>query len=74
LTCGVSSCADFVNYFSWIGGTAPLEGQEPVARCERSLVAGVIGIDLRPDEFLHVPTGKRVSACIADMLADHAMT
>ncbi len=25
-----------------------------------------------PNEFLHIPTGKKVSACIADVLADHA--
>jgi len=25
-----------------------------------------------PNEFLHIPTAKKVSACIADILADHA--
>jgi acetylornithine deacetylase/succinyl-diaminopimelate desuccinylase-like protein len=26
-----------------------------------------------PNEFLHIPTAKKVSACIADILADHAL-
>jgi acetylornithine deacetylase/succinyl-diaminopimelate desuccinylase-like protein len=39
------------------------------------VVTGVLGPHSNahgPNEFLHVPTGKKVSACIADILADHA--
>jgi len=25
-----------------------------------------------PNEFLHIPAGKKISACIANVLADHA--
>jgi di/tripeptidase len=25
-----------------------------------------------PNEFLHIPFAKKLSACIADLLADHA--
>ena len=39
------------------------------------VVTGVLGPHSNahgPNEFLHIPTGKKVSACIADVLADHA--
>jgi acetylornithine deacetylase/succinyl-diaminopimelate desuccinylase-like protein len=39
------------------------------------VVTGVLGPHSNahgPNEFLHVPTAKKVSACIADILADHA--
>jgi acetylornithine deacetylase/succinyl-diaminopimelate desuccinylase-like protein len=39
------------------------------------VVTGVLGPSSNahgPNEFLHIPTGKRVSACIASVLADHA--
>jgi acetylornithine deacetylase/succinyl-diaminopimelate desuccinylase-like protein len=39
------------------------------------VVTGVLGPHSNahgPNEFLHIATGKRVSACIADILADHA--
>jgi acetylornithine deacetylase/succinyl-diaminopimelate desuccinylase-like protein len=39
------------------------------------VVTGVLGPHSNahgPNEFLHIPTGKKVSACIADILADHA--
>ena len=39
------------------------------------VVTGVLGPHSNahgPNEFLDVPTAKKVSACIADVLADHA--
>ncbi|MEJ0027674.1 MAG: M20 family metallopeptidase [Rhizomicrobium sp.] len=39
------------------------------------VVTGVLGPKSNahgPNEFLHVPTAKKVTACIADVLADHA--
>ncbi len=39
------------------------------------VVTGVLGPHSNahgPNEFLHIPTAKKVSACIADILADHA--
>jgi acetylornithine deacetylase/succinyl-diaminopimelate desuccinylase-like protein len=39
------------------------------------VVTGVLGPHSNahgPNEFLHVPTAKKVSACIAQVLADHA--
>jgi di/tripeptidase len=40
------------------------------------VVTGVLGPHSNahgPNEFLHIPTAKKVSACIADILADHAL-
>jgi len=40
------------------------------------VVTGVLGPHSNahgPNEFLHIPTAKKVSACVADVLADHAM-
>jgi di/tripeptidase len=39
------------------------------------VVTGVLGPHSNahgPNEFLHIDMGKKVSACIADILADHA--
>jgi di/tripeptidase len=39
------------------------------------VVTGVLGPHSNahgPNEFLHIPTGKKVSASIASILADHA--
>lgn len=39
------------------------------------VVTGVLGPHSNahgPNEFLHIPTAKKVSACIANVLADHA--
>jgi acetylornithine deacetylase/succinyl-diaminopimelate desuccinylase-like protein len=39
------------------------------------VVTGVLGPHSNahgPNEFLHIPTAKKVTACIADILADHA--
>jgi len=41
------------------------------------VVTGVLGPNSNahgPNEFLHIPTAKKVSACIANVLADHAKT
>lgn len=38
------------------------------------LITGVLGPHSNahgPNEFLHIPTGKRVSACVAKVIADH---
>ena len=38
------------------------------------LITGLLGPESNahgPNEFLHVPTGKRLTACVAQMLADH---
>jgi acetylornithine deacetylase/succinyl-diaminopimelate desuccinylase-like protein len=39
------------------------------------MITGVLGPDSNahgPNEYLHVPTGVRVTACVASVLADHA--
>jgi di/tripeptidase len=39
------------------------------------MVTGVLGPKSNahgPNEFLEIATGKRVTACVADVLADHA--
>jgi hypothetical protein len=38
------------------------------------LITGVLGPQSNahgPNEFLHIPTGKRVSMCVARVVADH---
>jgi di/tripeptidase len=38
------------------------------------LITGVLGPHSNahgPNEFLHIPTGKRLSACVAKVVADH---
>jgi len=40
------------------------------------VVTGVLGPHSNahgPNEFLHIPMAKKVSACIASILADHAL-
>ncbi|MGZ5937846.1 MAG: peptidase M20, partial [Rhizomicrobium sp.] len=40
------------------------------------VVTGVLGPRSNahgPNEFLHIPTAKKVTACIASILADHAL-
>jgi len=58
------------------GGTIPFMGmlgeKFPDAQF---LITGVLGPESNahgPNEFLHVPTGKRVTACVARVIADHA--
>jgi hypothetical protein len=39
------------------------------------MITGVLGPESNahgPNEFLHLPTGKRLTACVADVLAAHA--
>jgi di/tripeptidase len=39
------------------------------------MIVGVLGPSSNahgPNEFLHVPTGKRLTACVADVLVAHA--
>jgi acetylornithine deacetylase/succinyl-diaminopimelate desuccinylase-like protein len=39
------------------------------------MITGVLGPDSNahgPNEYLHVPTGVRVTACVTSVLADHA--
>ncbi len=57
------------------GGTIPfmgMLGQEfPAALF---LITGVLGPESNahgPNEFLHIPTGKRLTACVAQVLAEH---
>ena len=57
------------------GGTIPFMGmlgrKFPKAQF---VITGVLGPESNahgPNEFLHVPTGKRLSACVASILADH---
>ncbi len=58
------------------GGTIPFMGmlgeQFPEAQF---LITGVLGPGSNahgPNEFLHVPTGRRLTSCVAHVLADHA--
>jgi di/tripeptidase len=40
------------------------------------LVTGVLGPHANahgPNEFLHVPTAKRLTACVAKVIADHRL-
>jgi len=57
------------------GGTIPFMGmlgeKFPTAQF---LITGVLGPHSNahgPNEFLHIPTGKRVSMCVAKVIADH---
>jgi acetylornithine deacetylase/succinyl-diaminopimelate desuccinylase-like protein len=59
------------------GGTIPFMGmlgkKFPAAQF---LITGVLGPESNahgPNEFLHVPTGRRLTACVAQVLADHAV-
>ena len=58
------------------GGTIPfmsmLGRQFPATQI---LVTGVLGPGSNahgPNEFLHLPTGVKVTACVAEVLADHS--
>ena len=57
------------------GGTIPFMGmlgeKFPAAQF---LITGVLGPHSNahgPNEFLHIPTGKKVTCCVAQVLADH---
>ena len=57
------------------GGTIPFMGmlgeKFPAAQF---VITGVLGPGSNahgPNEFLHIPTGERVTACVAKVLADH---
>jgi len=61
--------------FMGLGGTIPfmsmLGERFPQAQF---LITGVLGPHSNahgPNEFLHVPTGKRLTACVAQVIADH---
>jgi acetylornithine deacetylase/succinyl-diaminopimelate desuccinylase-like protein len=58
------------------GGTIPFMGmlgkKFPSAQF---LITGVLGPHSNahgPNEFLHIPTGKRLTACVSQVIADHA--
>jgi acetylornithine deacetylase/succinyl-diaminopimelate desuccinylase-like protein len=58
-----------------VGGSIPfmsmLGERFPAAQF---VITGVLGPGSNahgPNEFLHVPTGVRVTACVAEVLADH---
>ena len=59
------------------GGTIPFIGmlgkKFPQAQF---LITGLLGPESNahgPNEFLHIPTGKRLTACVAQILADHCV-
>ena len=57
------------------GGTIPFMGMlgERFPRAQ-FLITGLLGPKSNahgPNEFLHIATGKRVTACVARVLADH---
>jgi acetylornithine deacetylase/succinyl-diaminopimelate desuccinylase-like protein len=58
------------------GGSIPFMGmlgqRFPAAQF---MITGVLGPESNahgPNEFLHLPTGKRLTACVADVIAAHA--
>ncbi len=57
------------------GGTIPFIGMLAEAFPEAQfLITGVLGPQSNahgPNEFLHIPTAKRLTACVADVLAAH---
>ena len=57
------------------GGTIPFMGMLGEKFPEAQfLITGVLGPESNahgPNEFLHVPTGKRLTACVAQVLAEH---
>jgi len=57
------------------GGTIPFMGMLGEAfPAAQFLITGVLGPESNahgPNEFLHVPTGKRLTACVAQVLAAH---
>ncbi len=61
--------------FIGVGGTIPFMGMLG-AKFPRAqfLITGVLGPESNahgPNEFLHLPTGVRLTACVAQVLADH---
>jgi acetylornithine deacetylase/succinyl-diaminopimelate desuccinylase-like protein len=57
------------------GGTIPFMGMlgEKFPKAQ-FLITGVLGPESNahgPNEFLHVPTAKKLTGCVADVLADH---
>ena len=60
------------------GGSIPFMGMlgEKFPRAQ-FVITGVLGPQSNahgPNEFLHIPTGKRVTQAIAQVLADHHAT
>ena len=56
------------------GGSIPFMGMLEKFPGAQFLITGVLGPHSNahgPNEFLHIPTGKRVSACVAKVIADH---
>jgi di/tripeptidase len=58
------------------GGSIPFMGmlgkRFPAAQF---MITGVLGPHSNahgPNEFIHIPTGKRVTSCVAKVVADHA--
>jgi acetylornithine deacetylase/succinyl-diaminopimelate desuccinylase-like protein len=58
------------------GGSIPFMGMLGQRFPEAQfMITGVLGPESNahgPNEFLHLPTGKRLTACVADVIADHA--
>jgi di/tripeptidase len=59
------------------GGSIPFMGMlgEKFPRAQ-FVITGVLGPHSNahgPNEFLHLPTGKKVSAVVAQVVADHAV-
>ncbi|MBX3708820.1 MAG: M20 family metallopeptidase [Gammaproteobacteria bacterium] len=57
------------------GGSIPFMGMlgKKFPRAQ-FLITGVLGPESNahgPNEFLHIPTGKKLTACVAQMIADH---
>ena len=57
------------------GGTIPFMGMLGEKFPEAQfLITGVLGPGSNahgPNEFLHIPTGVRLTACVANVVADH---
>jgi acetylornithine deacetylase/succinyl-diaminopimelate desuccinylase-like protein len=57
------------------GGSIPFMGMLGKRFPEAQfMITGVLGPESNahgPNEFLHLPTGKRLTACVADVIADH---
>jgi acetylornithine deacetylase/succinyl-diaminopimelate desuccinylase-like protein len=57
------------------GGSIPFMGMLGAMFPEAQfLITGVLGPNSNahgPNEFLHIPTGKRLTCCVAQVLADH---
>ncbi len=57
------------------GGTIPFMGMlgEKFPQAQ-FLITGVLGPQSNahgPNEFLHIPTGKKLTCCVASVIADH---